>query len=45
MGIRHIGRYTLTATASMQLVWEAFERPTQATAALAYGRGKGAPAG
>lgn len=33
------------AIARMQQVWEVFALPTQATAAVAYGRGKGAPAG
>ena len=43
MGLRL--RAGLEAIARMERVWEVFELPTQATAAVAYGRGKGAPAG
>lgn len=43
MGLRL--RASPESIARMQRVWEVFELPTQATAAVAYGRGKGAPAG
>jgi Transposase DDE domain group 1 len=43
MGLRL--RASAEAIGRMKRVWEVFELPTQATAAVAYGRGKGAPAG
>lgn len=43
MGLRL--RASAEAIGRMQRVWEVFELPTQATAAVAYGRGKGTPAG
>ena len=43
MGLRL--RASPEAITRLQRVWEVFALPTQATAAVAYGRGKGAPAG
>lgn len=43
MGLRL--RASAEAIGRMKRVWEEFELPTQATAVVAYGRGKGTPAG